>query len=95
MSAMSRWNQHTLPEQLAQTQRPHNLQWCRLLRQPKGLPQRMQLPVLPSGIQTAGTKCSTLPRLGQFCASSGRCGRACSVLLRWFVDADDERVEFG
>jgi hypothetical protein len=55
----------------------------------------MQLSVFPSGIQTAGTKCSTLPRLSRFGASSGRCGRACSVLLRWFVDADDERVEFG
>jgi hypothetical protein len=55
----------------------------------------MQHSVFPSGIQTAGTKCSTLPRLGWFCVSSGRCGKACSVLLKWFVDVDDERVEFG
>jgi hypothetical protein len=92
---MTRWCQHTLPEQFAQTQRPHNLQWCRLLRQPNGLPQRIQHSDFPSGIQTAGTKCSTLPRLGLFCSSSGRCGKACSVLLKWFVDVDDERVEFG
>src|SRR6267154_3490213 len=92
---MTRRNQHTLPEQLAQTQRPHSLQWCRLLRQPNGLPQRIQHSVFPSGIQTAGTKCSTLLRLGPFCSSSGRCGKACSVLLKWFVDVDDERVEFG
>jgi len=94
-SVTPRWNRLTLPEHFAQMQRPHSLQWCRLLRQLNDRPQRIQLSVFPSGIQTAGTKCSTLPRLGRFSASSGRCGNACSVLLRWFVEVDVESVEFG
>lgn len=53
---------HTLPEQAAQTHRPHNLQWCLLLLQLKDLPQRIHASVLSSGIQIAGTQWSTFFR---------------------------------
>ena len=55
----------------------------------------MQLSVFPSGIQIAGTKCSTFPRGGFLSSSSGKCGSACNVRRRWFVEAEEVSVELG
>ena len=43
----------------------------------------------------AGTKCSTLPRGGFLSSSSGKCGIACNVRRRWFVEAEEVNVELG
>ena len=55
----------------------------------------MQLCVLPSGIQIAGTKWSTRPLFGLTSFSSGEYGNACNVRRRWLVEDDDVSVEFG
>lgn len=88
-------NERTFPEQLAQTHRPHNLQWCLRRLQPNERPHLMHVSVFPSGIQIAGTKCSTFPLLGICATSSGRCGSACSVRRKWFVDEEDVNVELA
>ena len=85
----------TLDEQSEHTHRPHNLQWCLLLLHPNGRPHRIQLSVLLSGIQIAGTKCSTLLRFGWRTSSSGEYGNAWSACRRWLVEAEEVKVVLG
>jgi hypothetical protein len=49
----------TLPEHALHTHRPQSRQWCLLLLHPNSLPHLIHSFVLPSGIHTGGTQCST------------------------------------
>lgn len=53
-------NSPTFSEQEEHTHRPQSRQWCLLLLHPNVFPQRIHPSAFSSGIQMAGTQCSTL-----------------------------------